>query len=159
MLKSQIFHLKQNVCNYLYGPQIMNDKMKILTNIMNRIVGVNLLPIKNTARLFSGKADCSQQIYKHFLKIEQTTNLDLFPCDIKKVTTKKNPSLYVADQQIADQIATSISRFRKKNVPFFEINPGPCILTTSLLNQLKPRKIGLIERNDEFTNVQQVRAR
>lgn len=126
--------------------------------MMNQINCVNWLLTRNSIRHFSEKvkANCSQKIYKHFLKIGQTSNLELFPSELKRVTSKKNPSLYIADQNIADKIASEISRYRNDDVPLFEINSGPCILTRSLLSQLNPSKFGLIERNDEFSEIQRV---
>lgn len=126
--------------------------------MMNQISCVNWLLTRNGIRHFSEKvkANCSQKIYKHFLKIGQTSNLELFPSKLKRVTSKKNSPLYIADQNIADKIAIEISRYRNDDVPLFEINSGPCILTRSLLNQLKPSKFGLIERNDEFREIQTV---
>lgn len=103
------------------------------------------------------KADkCSSNILKHFSKSNQISNLDLFPSELKRATSKKDTRTYVADNNAAEVIAKALSRLRVNDVPFFEINPGPCILTKALLSHLKPKKLGLIERNPEFLHFQQV---
>lgn len=100
--------------------------------------------------------DCSRRIYNHFLKNDQVDILHQFPKELKRVTTKRDPELYVANQNAAKQITHAIARHHVKEVPFFEMNPGPCVLTKVLLQQLKLNKIGLIERNETFANVQKV---
>lgn len=97
---------------------------------------------------------CSKRIHEHFSKNGQLSNLDLFPSDLKQVRSKKHIDLYVADNEAAEVIAKTIARFRVENVPFFEINPGPCILTNALLRHVNPKKLGLIEKNKEFTHIQ-----
>lgn len=108
-------------------------------------------------RLFCDKSrDCSRRMYNHFLKNGQIDILQQFPREFKRVTTKRDPELYVADENAAKQITNAIARHRVKEVPFFEINPGPFVLTKALLHQLKLKKIGLIERNEAFANIQKV---
>lgn len=119
---------------------------------------IDSVPIRNSKRLFSGrvKRGCSPKIYEHFLMNGQTSVLDSFPKGLKKITRKKDISFYVADQKMSDEIVSRIARFHNKDVPFFEINPGACILTKSLLSQLKPQKLVLIEGDEFFTQIQTV---
>ncbi|XP_055321600.1 dimethyladenosine transferase 2, mitochondrial [Sitodiplosis mosellana] len=98
---------------------------------------------------------CPTKIYNHFSNNGQLSNLDLFPSDLKRITSKKDIDLYVADDDAANVIAKAIARFRMPNVPFFEVNPGPCILAKALLRHLEPKKLGLIEKNKEFIHIQQ----
>lgn len=98
---------------------------------------------------------CSRQILKHFSNNGQLSNLDLFPSELK-VSTSKDKKIYVADKYAAEKIANTILRLRVTNVPFFEINPGPCFLTNSLLNHTNPGKLELIEENEEFMDIQKV---
>lgn len=99
---------------------------------------------------------CSRKILNHFSNNGQLSNLDLFPSELKVVTSKKDKKIYVADKNAAEKIANTISRLRVTNVPFFEINPGPCILTQSLLHHINQEKLELIEENEEFMNIQEV---
>lgn len=101
-------------------------------------------------------SSCPQNILNHFLQNGQVENLKLFPSEWKRITSKKETELYVADQDAAKVIAKTISRFHVKNVPFFEINPGPCILSKALLHYINPKKLGLIEKNDNFAHFQKV---
>lgn len=98
----------------------------------------------------------SRKIHDHFERSGQTTNLNLFPADSKRVTRKKNQPIHVANEQAAQQIAKLISRFYKKNVPFVELSPGPCILSKALLNQMDMETLVLIQMDKEFAPIQQV---
>lgn len=98
----------------------------------------------------------SRKIHEHFEKSGQITNLNLFPADSKRVTRKKNQQIHVANEQAAQQIASLISRFHKKDVPFVELSPGPCILSKALLNQLDMETLVLIQMDNEFAPIQQV---
>lgn len=98
----------------------------------------------------------SRKILDHFEKSGQITNLNLFPADAKRITRKKNQQIHVANEQTAQQIANSVSRFYKKNVPFVELSPGPCILSKALLNQLDMEKLVLIQIEEQFAEIQKV---
>lgn len=108
-------------------------------------------------RLSSGRVKGSRKIVKYFSENGQTQNLGLFPNDFKKLNARKDLGIYVADAEAANKIASSICRFQKKDVPFFEINPGPCILTRALISQLEFKMLGLTEKNELFSDVQLVR--
>lgn len=84
------------------------------------------------------------------------TNLELFPADLKRVSRKKDQQIYVANEHTAHQIANLIKRFHRKNVPFVELSPGPCILSKALLDQLDMETLVLIQTNNEFATIQQV---
>lgn len=98
----------------------------------------------------------SRKIHEHFEKSGQITNLELFPTDSKRVTRKQNQQIHVANEQTAQQIANLISRFHKKDVPFVELSPGPCILSKALLGQLDMETLVLIQMDKEFAPIQQV---
>lgn len=98
----------------------------------------------------------SRKILDHFENSGQITNLDLFPTDLKRVTSKKNQQIYVADKLAGEEIANSIGRFYVKNVPFVELSPGPCILSKALLRQLDVQTLVLIANDGEFADTQQV---
>lgn len=122
------------------------DLKKAIPNVSN---------IKNLIGVCNARS-VSQKIVNHFSKIGQTSNLDLFPNDLKKVSPKRDQTWYVADEKAGEIIAKAISPFYRENVPFFEINPGPCILTKALLRHLNPSILGLVESKEEFSHVQQV---
>lgn len=127
--------------------------------MLKKIITVERILVKSNISHYRTKSNgkCSRKIFDHFLKNEQTPNLDLFPNDLKRVTTKKVPQTYIAEEEIAQKIAVLVSRFQLKDVPLFEINPGPCILSKALLKTLNPKKFGLIEQNEEFLDIQMVR--
>lgn len=113
---------------------------------------INLLINK---RFYKGSG--SRQILKYFNKNDNTANLNAFPVNYRKVITKKKPNaFYLANKTTANQIVDVISRYHNKNLPFFEVNPGACILTKSLLERLKPEKLYLIERCKDFSEIQTV---
>lgn len=97
----------------------------------------------------------SRKILDHFKKSGQQKSLDLFPANLKRVTTKSQ-QIYVANEQAAQKIANLISRFYKKNVPFIELSPGPCILSKALLNELDMKTLVFMQRDEEFTDIQKV---
>lgn len=98
-----------------------------------------------------------QKITKHFKSNDENENLSKFPSYFYKISHKKRPTaVYVADQKAAQIIVDSIRRFHKPNVPFFEVNPGPCILSECLLSQLNPIQLYLLESNSDFDAVQKV---
>lgn len=109
-------------------------------------------------RLSSGKVKESRKIRKYFAENGQASNLGLFPNDFKRLNARKSLGIYVADAKTANEIASKISRFQRKNVPFFEINPGPCILTKALISQLELKILGLTEKNELFADIQLVRS-
>lgn len=98
----------------------------------------------------------SRKILDHFQNSGQITNLNLFPSNLKRVTRKKIQQIYVANEQAAEEIAKLIGQFHRKNVPFVELSPGPCILSKALLNQLDMKRLVLIQKGDEFADIQQV---
>lgn len=103
------------------------------------------------------KGSGSRHILDYFNKTDNTANLNAFPVNYRKVITKKNPNaFYLANENTANQIVDVISRYYNKNLPFFEVNPGACILTKSLLERLKPEKLYLIERCNDFNEIQTV---
>lgn len=130
---------------------------KLLQNL-NRIYPTNSFLVTSNTRHSSvrPKDKCSRKIFNHFSKNGQASNLNLFPSELKRVTAKKISQIYVANEGTGQQIARSISRFHVKKVPFFELNPGPCILSNALLNELNPKRFGLIEENEEFLDIQMV---
>lgn len=129
-----------------------------MLRISNRIVLFNTSMNSCCIRFFCDKRrNCSRNIYNHFLKNGQVDVLDLFPKELKRATTKKEAELYIADPNVANQIANAISQHHLKEVPFFEFNPGPCILTKALLQQLKLNKLGLIESREPFVGTQEVK--
>lgn len=122
----------------------------------NRIHSFNSFGV--TLRYFSvnPKDTCTRKIFNHFHKNGQASSLNLFPSELKRVTTKKDSQIYVAEEAAAQQIAEIISQFHTENVPFFELNPGPCILSNALIQKLNLKKFGLIEKNEEFLDIQKV---
>lgn len=131
----------------------------ITGKLINRIYCLNWLLIRNNVRYYSEKlkGNCSPKIHEHFKRIRQTANLNLFPVELKKVITRKDHALYVADKNIADKIASIISRFHNDSVPFFEIDPGPGILSNSLMSQLNIKEFISIERSGDFTEIKKVK--
>lgn len=127
--------------------------------MLQKIIRVNPFLAKPRISLYGTESNgsCSRKIFDHFSKNERTPNLDLFPNDMKRVTTKKVPQIYIAEEEIAKKIAVLVSRFQLKDVPLFELNPGPCILSNALLKTMNPKKFGLIEQNEEFLDIQMVR--
>lgn len=99
----------------------------------------------------------SRKILDHFEKSGQTANLDLFPTNLRRVTNKNHPQIYIANEQTGEQIANAVCQFYDKKVPFIELLPGPCILSKVLLNQLDMRTLVLIEGDGEFTDIQKVK--
>lgn len=130
----------------------------ITGKLINRIYCLNWLLIRNNVRYYSEKLkrNCSPKIHEHFKRIRQTANLNLFPVELKKVITKKDHALYVADKNIAEKIASTITRFHNDSVPFFEIDPGPGILSNSLISQLNTKEFLSIERSGNFTEIKTV---
>lgn len=98
----------------------------------------------------------SRKILDQFKKSGQITILNLFPTDLKRVVVKKSQQIYVANEQAAQKITNLISRFYKKNVPFVELSPGPCILSKALLNQLDMQTLVLIQKDEAFAEIQKV---
>lgn len=98
-----------------------------------------------------------QKITKHFKSNDENEIFSKFPSHFHKISHKKKPNaVYVADQKAAKTIVDSIRRFHKTNVPFFEVNPGPCILTECLLSELLQIQLYLIESNSDFNTIQEV---
>lgn len=98
-----------------------------------------------------------QKITKHFKSNDENEILSKFPSHFHKISHKNKPNaVYVANQKAAQTIVDSIRRFHKANVPFFEVNPGPCILTECLLSELLKIELYLIESNSEFDTIQKV---
>lgn len=104
----------------------------------------------------------SKKISKFFQEIGELSNLDVFPSELKRVSKKKVHSsedgLYVASNNAAVTIAKAIKPHYLETVPFFEINPGPCILSKALLKHLKPTTLTLVhsENSHTFAPIQQV---
>lgn len=116
----------------------------------NKKFGLSLIKL-----FYSSKV--KQDIINCFKSNNQKVILNKFPKSFQKVLTKKNlNALYVADEIAADTIITSIERFIRNDSTFFEINPGPCILTEHLLPRLQGNKLYLIESNKEFDKHQEV---
>lgn len=100
-----------------------------------------------------------QKITKHFQNNDENETLSKFPSHFQKISYKKKPSaVYVANQKAAKTIVDSIRRFHKTNVPFFEVNPGPCILSECFLSELQPIQLYLIESNSDFYKIQEVQS-
>lgn len=101
----------------------------------------------------------NQKIKKHFKSTDENETLSKFPSHFQKISHKKEPSaVYVADRKAAVTIVDSIRRFHKTNVPFFEVNPGPCILSECLLSELQQIQLYLIETNGDFNTIQEVQS-
>lgn len=130
----------------------------MLRNI-NRISCFNPFLINLNAKHLSGKSKggCSRQIFNHFEKSGQVSNLDLFPSDLKRVAVGKFPHIYVANKEISEKIAQYITKFHHNDVPLFELNPGPCLLSSALLSHLNPKTLILVEKSEEFLSIQHVR--
>lgn len=81
----------------------------------------------------------------------QRTNTDLGEfAQLNRRSSYKNPQLYVANNDTAVQIITSLSKYHNKNVPFVELNPGPCVLTRQLVKQLPIKRLILVEEAQKF---------
>lgn len=117
--------------------------------------------IYNLHRFFTVKSESirsSKKILNHFKVKNQESILDLFPNELKSSICKAEPkSVYVADEDAAKTIANAISKHHNKSVPFLECNPGPGILTKSLINHLDLDALRLIESNSNFNAIQTVR--
>lgn len=98
----------------------------------------------------------SHKIRNHFVKSGQLSNLNLFPEDLQRITSKKQSQIYVASKGASDQIANLIGQFHEKTVPFVELLPGPCILSEALLKQLDMSTLLLVEKDKQFVDIQQV---
>lgn len=111
-------------------------------------------------RLFSANSKKNRfhsKILKHFKVNDQESILEQFPNELTDKISRKEPkSIYVANEKTANLIANTISKYRKENVPFFECNPGPGILTANLLQHLEPKQLRLIERCTAFISIQEV---
>lgn len=102
-----------------------------------------------------------QKITKHFQNNDDKNEiLSKFPSHLQKISHEKKPSaVYVADRKAAKTIVDSIRRFHKTNVPFFEVNPGPCILSECILSELQQIQLYLIESNSYFNTIQEVQSK
>lgn len=111
-------------------------------------------------RLFSVTSEtnrCHSKILKHFKVNNQESILKQFPNELTDKISRKEPkSIYVANENTANSIAKTISKYHKENVPFFECNPGPGILTANLLQHLHPKRLRLIEKCIAFSSIQAV---
>lgn len=112
--------------------------------------------LKHCKRFLSTRTKTNANIFEHFASIGQTENLDLFPKHCKRTTSKQNAVVHFADEIVADVVAKAIARFRIDRLPFIEINPGPCILTKSLLAHVNPAELILLENNEAFYPAQEV---
>lgn len=126
--------------------------------------GIRLLQSLPVSLISNYRALCVQpkakrgarKVVDHFTKTGQKTDLELFPTDLKRITKKKHPQIYIANEQTGQQIANLISRFYVKTMPFVELSPGPCILSKALLHQLDAQTLVLIETDGEFSDTHQV---
>ena len=76
----------------------------------------------------------ARKFTKHFIDLQQADILGRFHPSFFTVKRKFLPdTFYVADRKVASSIAEQIQRFRKADVPLFEINPGIGLLTKELL--------------------------
>lgn len=98
----------------------------------------------------------SKKILNYFTKNDQESALKLFPTCLKRITSKKNQILYIADQNAANAIADKIAHYRIKDVPFIEVNPGPYILTHELVCKMNLKEICLIQKKEDFLYSQEV---
>ncbi|XP_031617857.1 dimethyladenosine transferase 2, mitochondrial [Contarinia nasturtii] len=98
----------------------------------------------------------SKQILKHFTSTGQQSNLKLFPREMR-TSCSKSKFLYVASDETAQIIAKAIQPHYITNVPFFEVDPGPCILTRAFLQHLRPTTLALINRYkaEKFKTIQE----
>lgn len=126
---------------------------------INRIYSKNYFCTATPNHISSkSKGNGSRRLLDHFNQIGQTSNLDLFPSELKRITSKQEIQVYIANDDAAQKVTNLISKFHNKNVPLFELNPGPCILSKTLLDQLNLEKLVLIEQNEDFKDIQTVRS-
>lgn len=75
---------------------------------------------------------------------------------LKAKSREECPQLFVGNEGTAKEIVNIIGKYHKPNVPFFEINAGPCIFTKELVKHLPITKLVLLENDDRFEDVQKV---
>lgn len=127
-----------------------------MLHTLNRFSSLHVPYSSYHMRFSATRVRGGKSIQEHFVKNDGTSTLNLFPTNLKRITTKKNQTLYIADQNVAALIANKISQHRIQNVPFVEIDPGPCILTQELIRQMDLKEIRLIHNNEEFLHIQKV---
>lgn len=129
-------------------------------NFLNKLLRVNISS-RYDIRRYNNKLDIVKKFKLKSIGTKQAQNSfknlyhRLFPDLLQRKNLTKLPrALYIAND--ATQIANAIKPFHKKDVPFFEVNPGPGILTKLLLT-FDCKDLLLFENDSHFIEQLQVK--
>lgn len=105
----------------------------------------------------SSEWNVSPNVSNYFSEFQCTENLRLFPADLLRPSTAKEPPKpYLAIDSEAIKIADAINSRRKPNVPLLEVHPGPGILTKYLEKLDANTPLLLYEDHPDFVSTLKV---